>query len=192
MNSSFFRCLHLHSDMKNNRRQHLIDISIISLMTALIAVSAQITVPLPSGVPVTLQTLTVALCGYCLKTGKSLVSVIVYILLGLVGIPVFSNFNAGTAALFGKTGGFIIGFIFLVLACGIASKAKGKITKILIGTAGLIVCHAFGTIWFAYLTHTGFIASAVLVSIPFILKDVICIICAYFLSERLKKIYIKM
>ncbi|MCQ2484265.1 MAG: biotin transporter BioY [Clostridia bacterium] len=178
--------------MKNNRRQRLTDISVISIMTALIAVSAQITVPLPSGVPVTLQTLTVALCGYFLKTGKSLISVIVYILLGLVGIPVFSSFNAGTAALFGKTGGFIIGFIFLVLACGTASGLKGKTAKILIGTAGLIICHAFGTMWFAFLTHTDFIASALLVSVPFLFKDFLCIICAYFLSERLNNIYTKL
>ena len=135
-----------------------------------------------------MQTFTVALCGYALRTKKSTVSIIIYILLGLIGVPVFSGFNAGTAALFGKTGGFIFGFVFLVIACGIASTFKNTVLKILVGTAGLAICHIFGIMWFIFLTKMNFFAAAAVVSLPFIAKDIICVICAALLSERLQKL----
>lgn len=177
------------SNTTEKRKNYTKAISLIGIMTALIAVSAQITVPLPSGVPVTLQTFTVALCGYLLGSKRSVLSVLVYILLGLVGVPIFSAFTAGTAALFGKTGGFIIGFLFVALFCGLPNKKR--IFHILCGCGGLVICHAAGTLWFAFLTKMNFFAALALVSLPFIVKDIICIVIAMFVSERLKKIIVK-
>lgn len=163
-------------------------IAVASVFTAIICISAQISVPMPYGVPVTLQTFAVALCGYCLGAKKSLMSIVAYILIGLAGVPVFSNFNGGAAALFGKTGGFIFGFIFLILSCGFAEKIDRKILKILTGMGGIILCHLTGIIWFSFLTKSSLFSSAVMVSIPFILKDVVSVVLAELLSERLKKI----
>ncbi|MCQ2480326.1 MAG: biotin transporter BioY [Clostridia bacterium] len=174
--------------MKNNNKKNIRDIAVAAIFTAIICVSAWVTVPMPYGVPVTLQTLSVSLCGYCLGTKKSLMSITAYILIGLAGVPVFSNFNGGAAALFGKTGGFIFGFIFLIVACGITEKIKRKWMKIPVGIIGLILCHMVGAGWFSFLTKTGVISSALMVSAPFILKDTVCVILAYLLSERLKKI----
>lgn len=72
------------------------------MFSAFIAASAQLAVPLPSGVPATLQTLSIALCGYCLGIKRSISAVLVYILLGLAGAPVFSGFSGGVASPFTK------------------------------------------------------------------------------------------
>lgn len=172
--------------MKNGRAISVYDMTEAAAFTAIIAVSAQIHVPLPSGVPVTLQTLAVALCGYCMGLKRGMSSILVYILLGLVGAPVFSGFAGGVGVLFGKTGGFIIGFVFLVFACGMVSETGKKTVQIILGVVGLLLCHLVGTIWYAFLTESGVLASAALVSLPFIVKDIICVVGAALLSSRLK------
>ena len=159
-----------------------------AMFVALIAASAQITFPLPSGVPVTLQTLAIAVCGYVLGMKKSISSVLAYLLMGLIGLPVFSAFGAGIPVLFGKTGGFIIGFVFLVFLCGLAAAMKNKWLKIGMGLIGLVLCHLVGVLWFAYLTNMSVMAAAVLVSVPFLAKDAICVIAAALVSDRLRKI----
>ena len=80
-----------------------------------LAIAAQISIPLPNGVPLTLQTFTVAMIGFCLSTNKGLKTILTYLLLGVIGIPVFASGKAGFGTLFGLTGGFILGFILLVL-----------------------------------------------------------------------------
>ena len=172
--------------MKNGKKISIYDMAEAAVFAAVIAVSAQIQFPLPSGVPVTLQTLAVALCGYCLTIRMGMSAILVYILIGLVGAPVFSGFTGGVAVLFGKTGGFIIGFVFLVFACGAASEAEKKSVRIVFGLIGLILCHLVGTLWYAFLTESSVLSAAVLVSLPFILKDAICVVSAVFLSPRLK------
>lgn len=83
-----------------------------------IAISSQISIPLPNGVPMTLQTFSVALVGCCLyKNNKGLKSIIAYLFLGLIGMPVFAQGKGGFTSLIGLTGGFLIGFIFLVYFC---------------------------------------------------------------------------
>lgn len=172
--------------MNNDRKISIFDMTEAAVFTAVIAVSAQIHFPLPSGVPVTLQTLAVALCGYCLGLKRGMSAILVYILLGLVGAPVFSGFAGGVAVLFGKTGGFIIGFVFLVFACGAVSETEKKPIRLLLGIVGLVLCHLFGTVWYAFLTESSVAAAAVLVSLPFIVKDIICVVGAALLSPRLK------
>lgn len=171
-----------------NRKVIIKDIALTAIFIALIAVSAQITVPLPSGVPVTMQTLAVALCGYCLDMKKSISAVLTYLIMGLVGLPVFAGFVSGPAILFGKTGGFIIGFIFLAFACAIAVSVKNRILKIVIGVIGLLLCHAIGVIWFAFITKMNVWAATVMVSLPFLVKDIICVAIASLVSGRMRKV----
>ena len=173
--------------MNNKRKKLITDIALSSIFIAVIVVSAQITVPMPYGVPVTLQTLTVALCGYCLGAKRSISSVAVYILMGIIGIPVFSNFNAGLAALVGKTGGFIWGFIPLVAACGLSQTADKRFFRLIGGIIGLACCHLIGIIWFMHLTGSGFIATALMVSVPFLIKDVVCVVVSELAAEKLKR-----
>ena len=96
----------------------------ISLFCAIICILSQISIPTPFGVPVTLQILAISLCGYILGYKNALKTVAVYILLGMLGLPVFANFKGGIPALLGPTGGFVAGFVFVAFFCGLNKKHK--------------------------------------------------------------------
>jgi biotin transport system substrate-specific component len=163
------------------------ELAFAGVFTAVIAVCSQIVFPLPSGVPVTLQTFAVALCGYVLGWKRGLLSIGAYILLGALGAPVFSSFRAGIGMIFGVTGGFIIGFIPMVFFCGLSLKYKSRMTKLLQGAPGLVICHLAGTVQFGLVTGGGFLRSVAVVSLPFILKDIVSVAAAFFLAEQVKK-----
>lgn len=163
------------------------ELSFAGLFTAVIAVLSLISFPLPSGVPVTLQTFAVALCGFALGRKLGLFSIAAYILLGTAGAPVFSGFRGGAGVLFGVTGGFIFGFIAMVFLCGLASEYKSRLIRLLLGFAGFTLCHIGGIIQFAVITDTGFFASAAAMSLPYLLKDAVSVTAAMLLAEQIKK-----
>lgn len=164
------------------------ELAAAGVFTAIIAVFSQISFPLPSGVPVTLQTFAVALCGYTLGRKLGGLSVAAYIALGAVGAPVFSGFRGGLGVLFGITGGFIFGFAALVLLSAFSDIFKGHPAKLALGLAGIVLQHFTGVAQFSIITKSGFLASASAVSLPFLLKDVVSIAASMFLSERIKKL----
>ena len=104
--------------MKENAKKRTLRLITAALFTAITAVLSQTAIPTPFDVPLTLQTFAVALCGYVLGVKWGLASIAAYILLGTVGVPVFSGFRGGVQVLFGATGGFIFGFLFLTGLCG--------------------------------------------------------------------------
>ncbi len=169
--------------MKTNTKKYVMT----ALFAAIIAVFAQIHIPLPSGIPLTLQTFAVALGGYLLSHTYGTLSVAIYILVGLVGVPVFSFFGAGPAVLFGNTGGFIWGFLLLAAACGLAGKQRKKSNKIILSLIGLLLCHTAGTVQFAAIYSTDIFAAFLVVSLPFLLKDALLVTAAYLLSASVKK-----
>ncbi len=151
-------------------------------------------ISIPTSVPFTLQTfgvfLTIGLLGGKLGT----ISVFVFVLLGAIGIPVFSGFTGGFGIILGTTGGYIVGFIFSALIMWLIQKIFGDklIIQIISMVAGLLVCYLFGTIWFmaVYTHNTGAIGlSAVLgwCVVPFIIPDAVKIACAVIIVNRLKK-----
>ena len=160
---------------------------ITSMFTAVTIVLSQLSLPLPSGVPITLQTFAIALCGYVLGWQLGLLSILAYILLGTAGVPVFANFKGGIGVVVGMTGGFIWGFLFMVFLIGLYTKFKSKIIGIGLGIIGLLLCHLFGVIQFAFVTSTSFVHSFLLVSAPYLIKDIISIIVAYFAAIAIRK-----
>ncbi len=170
-------------------RKHTKRLVYTALLTAIVAALSQIAFPLPSGVPVTLQTFAVALCGYFGGVWGAL-AMCVYLILGLVGVPVFANFKGGFGAVIGPTGGFLIGFLPMVLLCCIDFKklkpAVNAILRIIFGILGLVVLHIFGAWWFSYQSGNGFLKSLLLVSVPYIAKDIISVVMAYIFSKLLK------
>lgn len=173
--------------MKMEKRMNTKAMVLIGMFTAVLAVLAQISIPMPSGVPITLQTFAVALIGYVLGCKRGITSTLIYVLLGTVGVPVFSNFRGGPGVLFDKTGGFIWGFFFLAAFCGIAAAKQNKVIMTTLPLAGLLVCHLFGIVQFVILTGMGFMAAAALVSIPYLLKDIISVFLAFMLAVVLKR-----
>ena len=94
----------------------------ISIFTAVIAVCAQVVIPMPYGVPMTLQTFAVPLAGVILGTKNGALSALIYVLLGITGLPVFAGFTGGIGIVFGRTGGFILSFPLMALTAGIGAK----------------------------------------------------------------------
>ena len=161
-----------------------------AMMTAIMAVLSQVAFPLPSGVPLTLQTFAVSLCGY-FGGIWGVVAVVIYLALGAVGVPVFANFKGGFAAIAGVTGGFLVGFIFLALTCAIKLKFKNEILnsvlRILLGCVGVLICHLLGILWYAYQSGNGYVASFLTVSAPYLLKDFVSVVLAYIFTALLNK-----
>lgn len=180
--------------MRDNRLQFFIQ---SALFAAIIAVLAQISIPMPGGVPITLQTFAVALCGFFLGL-KALLAIAIYILVGAIGIPVFAQLKSGIGTILGNTGGFIIGFIPMTFLCGCSKlfkikdlKAATSIIKVflslVIALIGLAICHYIGALHFAGFTKKSFYDVLPLVSYPFLVKDILSVIFAYFLAFALEK-----
>lgn len=163
------------------------EIVLTAVFSAVTIVLSQLAVPLPTGVPVTLQTFAVALCGYVLGWRSGLCAIGVYVILGLAGLPVFSNFTGGAGVLFGVTGGFIFGFLGMVALCGIFRKQKNPAVRLALGFAGLAVCHIAGTIQFSLVTKNPLLTSFLTASAPYLVKDVISVASAYFVSLAVNK-----
>ena len=167
-----------------------------ALMAVIIAVCSWISIP--TTVPFTLQTFGVFMAVGLLGGKKGTISVLVYILLGAVGVPVFAGFSGGIGVLFGTTGGYIVGFLLSGLVYWAMTAAFGEKLPIMIiaMVLGLIVCYAFGTAWFmiVYAKNTapiGLMTALGWCVFPFIIPDCIKIALAVVLTKQLKK-YVKL
>ncbi len=157
-----------------------------ALFTAIICVFSQIAIP-TTVLPITLQIFGVCLCGYILGGKYSLLSVLCYILLGLIGLPVFYGFQGGAHHLFNLTGGFIIGFLPLALCCAISHKFKKGIFKVILGILGVLVCHIIGVLQFMLISSNNFVASFLVASLPYLLKDIPLCIFAFYIAKIINK-----
>lgn len=157
------------------------------MFTAVLAVLSQIAIPMPTGVPVTLQTFAVALTGCVLGWKQGALSSLIYLLVGAVGAPVFSEMSGGMGILLGKTGGFIFGFVFLAMLCGLGASRKRKVSGAAWAGAGLIICHFLGILQFMVVAEMSFAQSAVLVSLPYLIKDAVSVALAFFAAAALKR-----
>ena len=155
----------------------------VGMFTAVLAVLSILQIPMPTGVPITLQTFAMALCGYVLGWQSGVAATLLYIVLGTVGVPIFAGMSAGPGVLFGYTGGFI----FLTLLCGISVRRKNPAVKIILGVIGLLICHLLGAVQYAVLAHITIGASLVAVSLPYIVKDVISVVGAYLVAIAVRK-----
>ena len=159
---------------------------IIYLMSALfLSIAAQISIPFPGGVPMTLQTFSIALIGFALTGNKGIKVILTYLFLGIIGLPVFASGKFGLITVFGLTGGFLLGFIPFVYFCAKAKNIEKKINKILLCAIALASLHILGILQYSILSGRGIIDSFVLVSLPFLLKDSLSILLALLISEKL-------
>jgi biotin transport system substrate-specific component len=173
------------------KNERVKDIVLCSLFAALIAVCSWISIP--ATIPFTLQTFGVFVTVGMLGGRKGLITVLLYIIMGLIGLPVFSNFTGGFAILAGNTGGYIIGFLGIAGVMWLFENLFGKNLWSLASSMvlGLLVCYAFGTAWFmvAYARSAGAVGLATVLSwcvFPFIVPDLLKISLAIVLVKRLK------
>ena len=156
-----------------------------ALCTAMLVILSQLSIPMPSGMPITLQTLAVAICGCMLSWRASLLCIGCYLMLGAVGLPVFASFGAGLAKLTGVTGGFLWGFLLLAVACSVGSRARNRFAGYALGAVGLILCHVMGSLQFSLVNGIPFGAAAMVASVPYLIKDALSVVAAWVLSQKI-------
>lgn len=167
-------------------------ICMIALLTAVTSVLSIMQIPTPWGVPFTLQTAAMALSGYLLGEKYGTVSTILYVLLGTIGVPVFAGMSAGPGVLFGATGGYIFGFIFMTLLCGIGRAhmkkgAAGVVWLVVFSALGLAACHILGIIQFKFVAKMTWANAALVGSVPYLLKDIASMIGAYIVAVAIRQ-----
>ena len=162
--------------------------ALAAILAAILCVLAPISIPL-GAIPVSLATFAVYIISCTVSKKYATVAVIIYILLGAAGLPVFSAFSGGFHRIAGVTGGYIIGYIpCAFIISSLTEKLENKKfiypLSMIIGTA---VCYAIGTIWYIYQTKTGVAEAITTCVLPFLFGDAIKIIAASCIGITLKK-----
>lgn len=155
------------------------DLTYISFFSIVIALCAWLTIP--TTIPFTLQTFGVFLTLLVLGGKKGTLSILIYLFLGAMGLPVFASMRGGIGALLDLTGGFLVGLLFIGI---VYSLFKEKFISLLIG---LILCYLIGTLWFMMLGQTSFINALMICVVPFVGFDILKLYLACLISQRLKK-----
>lgn len=164
------------------------NITVTALFSAVICILSVVTLPI-GPVPLSLSLFAVILSSTVLSVRQSLLSVILYILVGALGIPVFSGFKGGFYVLFGATGGFIFSYIPVAFINSfISSKTNKKMPKFIGGILSLIPLYAWGTLQYSVVCSQDFKASFAICVLPFVAFDVIKAISAVCIGIKLKKV----
>ena len=175
--------------MKNKKRIYYI--CMFALFAAVMTVCSQIYFPLPfTAVPVNLGLFGVAITGGILGKWGGSASIGIYVLMGLVGLPVFAKFNGGPSALFGATGGYIFGYIIAAFIIGFfVQKFKNKWYFNVLGMVlGFSMCYLFGTLWYMGISKTPLIPALMGCVVPFLPGDALKIALATVIIGKLRKI----
>lgn len=167
------------------------DIALMGMLLGIMVISTWISIPMT--VPFTLQTFAIFLTILLMGTWRGFFVVLAYIVLGLIGLPVFSGFKSGFAAIAGPTGGYILGFLLTAIVTGklLEFLPDKKIYRYLSMFIGLVVCYSFGTFWFVNMytkSAMNFSRALSLCVIPFIIPDVLKILLADYIAKLLKKV----
>lgn len=162
-----------------------------ALLSAILCIVSPLTIPI-GAVPISFTTLIIFITASIVDYKISTLATIVYILIGVVGLPVFSNFQGGISVLFNGTGGFILGYTLCAfLTSFLVCKFKGlKIVYVLAMLISTLILYIIGTAWFMIITKTNFISAITICVLPFILFDVVKIIIATLLFTPLRKSFL--
>ena len=163
------------------------DICSIAIMTAITVVMAQISIPMPMGVPMTMQTFAITLAGVILGSKKGGLSILVYVLLGAIGVPVFAGFSGGVQNLIGPTGGFIISFPIMAYVIGLGvehRKKKGMFVLMLI--LGTVLNYVVGVAMLCIIMNISVMTGITACVLPFIPTAIIKAVVAALLGLQIR------
>ena len=174
--------------MSNKTKQ----MTMCAIMAALMCILGPLSVPI-GPIPISLTNLVIYLTVFLLGTRATAVSYVVYLLLGAVGLPIFSGFSGGIAKLAGPTGGYLIGFIFMIIVCGlIMEKTDRKIIPTFLGMVlATAVAYLFGTIWFVLQAKATVVYALTMCVFPFIPFDLVKIVIAIGLGKAVRTALLK-
>ena len=164
----------------------------MALMVAMNCVSAYIIIPLPFSLsPLALQTMIVNLTGYVLNAKQAFMTMLVYLLVGLAGVPVFTGGSAGPGKLFGPTGGYIIGFLItaVFLAYFKGEKYNFKRYALLGCVIGIPLIYVFGVVQLKLITGMGWDKAIMTGALPFIPLDIVKCLAAAVIAGPINRIF---
>lgn len=176
-----------------SKKTNTTTITQVALVSALQCVVSPFAIVFPfSPVPVSFATLMLYISVYILGKKKGVVSCLVYLLIGLAGIPVFSGFTGGVGKLLGPTGGYMTGYLFLVFIAGwFVEKWNSRIIQGIGMLLGTLACYFFGSLWLAYQAGMSLAAAFYSGVLPFVPGDVIKIVIGVIVGSHIKKRLIK-
>ncbi|MCI8934617.1 MAG: biotin transporter BioY [Clostridiaceae bacterium] len=163
------------------------NLAFCALMAAVTAVCAQISIPLPGGMPLTLSVAAVYLSGAFLGPGLAFASQLVYLLLGAFGLPVFAGFSGSLGVLLGSTGGYLLVYPLMAAAVALGRRLwGGKLPSLAASMLiALLLCYAGGTAWFMAVTQKSLAVSLAACVFPFVPVDLCKIALASAVGSRL-------
>lgn len=176
--------------VQSTKAINLKDMVRMALFAAVTCVLAPLAVPI-GPVPISLTNLVIYVSVYVLGWHRATITYVVYLMIGLAGLPVFSGFQGGIGKMAGPTGGYLIGFIFTAVIAGLFAGIQeekimmNRMWGIIGMVLGTIVAYGFGTAWFCYSTGTGLSAALALCVFPFIPGDVVKMVIAVAIAPTL-------
>ena len=166
------------------------DLTLVALTTAITCILGPIAFVIPfSPVPVTLGLLGIMLATCLLGSRLGTISCLIYLLVGVVGVPVFSGFTGGIGVPLGPSGGYLLGYLWIPLCCiPFKSPTSSHPAKILPGLfKGLLLCYLCGTLWLSHQLKITFFQAFLVGTLPYLPFDIIKLFIAYFLSKSIRK-----
>lgn len=172
------------------------DLVLVSMFASILAIISQISVPMPTGVPVTVQLFGIALTGSVLGWKLGTLATLVYILLGATGLPIFSNFQGGIQCLAGMTGGYILAWPVMAALSGIRVKQQNRFLSLTLSLiaalAGLMIVEFAGAFQWSLLTSEMSFRAIIIYSFAaFIPKDILLTVAAVLLAGRIRRPLVK-
>jgi len=178
------------TNKQSNKQISIYEIALIGIMAAITCILGPLSIPIPfSPVPISFTNLAIYFTVFILGWKRGIVSYLIYLLIGLVGLPVFSGFSGGFGKLAGPTVGYLIGFIFMALIAGFfIEKFSGNIFMYVFGLIlATLVAYLFGTIWLSYQAHLTFWQALLAGVIPYLIGDGIKIAIAIIVGPVIRK-----
>lgn len=176
--------------MDKNKKMSTYRLAMIGVMTAITCIMGPLSINIPvSPVPISLTNLAIYITVFILGWKNGTISYLIYLLVGLAGLPVFSGFTSGLPKLAGPTGGYLVGFIFLAIISGwFIEKFQGKTLMYVLGMVlGTAVTYIFGTVWLAQMLGRPFIEALGMGVLPFLPGDAVKIILSVIIGPVLQK-----
>ncbi|MGM9550975.1 MAG: biotin transporter BioY [Clostridia bacterium] len=166
------------------------DMIIRALFATILCITAPFSIAI-GPVPVTFAVFFLAFTAFVTGSKNAVWSTVIYILIGMIGLPVFSGFKGGLSVIMSPTGGFIISYVFVAWILGQSVKCKNKMAVVALSVLAMFVCYLFGTVWFIFITKSNILAALTMCVVPFIPIDAVKLVLAYIVAQPTRKALMK-
>lgn len=167
-------------------RKGLRELTTAAIFAALLCLLCPWSIPI-GAVPISLALFALTVMANLLSLRLSLAATLVYLVLGCLGLPVFSGFGAGIGVLIGPTGGFLVAYLPFVCLIGLSTKAKKRWMRLLLIAAALLLCYAIGMVWYMIVTSASVVSALIACVLPFVLPDTVKILLGLLVANSISQ-----